>query len=466
MIYSPNDKNFDFNRVYNSNEIYSKGWVCVQHDKERTYSGFIEIEFSIIERVHVFAKALFALITFSFSKAKELWNEAYLQKVPKSFNVKVVEGFPSILLFNPKIEAITLCGKVNVPYFKNMSIFHWLDPDKEGWHKASFHLEDAEYDALNKKILERIDIYNREIGFMDRIEALKERPSICMQDLESSWENSVIRFAFLTKEELMDLDLNELTDIQFTHVCKNEKHLRALVQPKLQACAERLAKVAPECLDLLTVEQIQSLQFSEKMILGKRDFILSMLPEQIVEALNNQLFTKDSARFVSREQIEKIKFTAINCKKVGIDTISALFRDWENHIERCKTSAIPLSDLHHVIPYMRCSELAQLSVEQLQSLDFSKITETKFTSIAIGEEYGSLIRQMLPHQVEAAFNNNCFTKLTIPCLSSKQVEEALNKGLLTKEIALKIEKSQLEGIDLSQYKDKEVYEILYSTQNT
>ena len=143
----------------------------------------------------------------------------------------------------------------------------------------------------------------------------------------------------------------------------------------------------------------------------KGQIIKWMTADQIIHALNNSLFTEETARFVTPQRIAEIDFTKVVCSKAGgIDVMTALFRNDEN-VPKIKDK----ESLNHLIQFIYPKRLVHLTDSQTKWLDFSNkaIKKETLTAMANLDGYpasviGQIIKSMTADQIVDALNNGLF----------------------------------------------------------
>lgn len=279
---------------------------------------------------------------------------------------------------------------------------------------------------------------------------LRKFPATALNPMLHSMYRETLKL--LTPKQLDDLDYFSLNDDQFQFIYAysdpDAKKLNALRSPKFQAIVSRFCDVKLDFLIRLEPGKIQSLDFSDTTIglkvfngIALKDYrwdmkfqgqgIRNMLPNQILDALNRGLFDETTAKHITKEQIERIDLTKINCKAAGMKALTQIV---ENHVESIEPKAFgylfPFIDCTlPVIPYLNTQLFARLTGRQVQSLDFShpSMNQPKFAAVAVKSHYdyktiGQGIRKMHPNQIFTALQRAWFDDITAKYVTQEQIE--------------------------------------------
>lgn len=247
----------------------------------------------------------------------------------------------------------------------------------------------------------------------------------------------------LSSKQQDEIPLSKLSDDQFREIYSDSLRVKALAMPKLSDSIPLLERLLPQKLKELTGDQVRLLDFSNRgpitqsiltLMCGfsssQGHLISCMNTNQVIAALNRVLFTPDTIKFVTPDQIGQIDFYQVDYRKFSGDAVmTALFSE-EKNIKAIKRGL----SLHRIIPFIKHKNyLRHLTLDQLQSLDFKNpaITEPDLTGIAFHPQ-------------------NDLKGVQIPWLSKEQVIDALNRGLFTSDTVIYVSKQQIGMIDFRQ----------------
>jgi hypothetical protein len=251
----------------------------------------------------------------------------------------------------------------------------------------------------------------------------------------------------LTERQCEGLNIPALSNDQFVCIYY-QRRIQQLVIPRLEECIVRLTQLFPSYLSCLTGPQIKSLDFKDERVIDKTCFdhlsmkddlyrsdktqgrgIRSLKPEQVIDCLNRGLFDKDSARFITPDQIKGIDFTKVDCKQAGGEEVITVMLQTAENLQAISNQA----SLHHVLPFVSPWRLANLSGPQIKTIDFSDeniIDKPRFDGLSMKDDtyrydqtQGRGIRSLKPEQVIDCLNGGLFDEDSARFITPDQVRE-------------------------------------------
>lgn len=292
--------------------------------------------------------------------------------------------------------------------------------DFKSWKKTSdgaffcsITQSESLYNSLLERVNKRIQTLNRELDFEERTKKMGVFSLIQMGDVEAPWEESAIRLALLSEEEIGDLTLKEVesfTPRQMEMLKMKSKGIRGKERTPLpndfrELSLAELSGLKPEVLsknwkkiplfslpllekevwekaDLtdLSSEQFKTLflleNYGSKAYWEAKGNIESFSDKQIYECWSH-LMKEPYAQQLKKEQLQKIDFATHPLTQKQFD---ALFPKretdkMEHYLKRSRIPDLLTEQLYPLRKFLDQERLSTLSDQQLQEIDLTRFFE-------------------------------------------------------------------------------------------
>lgn len=220
----------------------------------------------------------------------------------------------------------------------------WTDVQKQWCCSSISANKEALLSGIKKRIQVRIDDLNQKVQFEKRVNQLKIESVLQMGDLEAPWEQSAIKIAFLSNDEVSALTMEEINAFSPRQIEMLKGKLRQL-EPKQNA-------LLPSDVDKLSILELRGL--SQESLNKNWDKIP-------VFAL----------QFLTEEQRKNADFTGISSKQFKAlfpltDYGSPAYWDDIKNLQSLKKE-----QLYQCWNHLQPPHIGHISKEQLRQLDFA-----------------------------------------------------------------------------------------------